>query len=121
MTGEITLRNIDTSSNMVIIIILLIINCNIIFHMTHAYTRITIIIIIFFKNSQFSDFESDSSEFNDVTLFNIELITLTWLILISVISDHKPCHLDMIFIRIIGIYMLIMKQPIHIMFVHNTN
>ena len=44
-----------------------------------------------------------------VTLFNVEFIILTGLILISVIPNHEPCHFNMIFIRIIRIYVLIMK------------
>ena len=91
------------------IIILLIIYSNIVFHVTHTHAWITVIIFIFVTNSQFSYLKSDSAEFDNVTLFNIEFITLTGLILISVIPNHEPCHFNMIFIRIIRIYVLIMK------------
>lgn len=77
----------------------------------------TIFFILYPKSS---DLKSNSTKFDDITLFNVKFVVLLRLVLIRVVSYNIPCHFNMIFIRIVRINMLIMEEPILFVFVNYT-
>lgn len=78
--------------------------------------------IIFVKNSQFSYFKADSSKLNDVAFFHIKLIIFYFVCNYGLrISHDEPAHLYMVFVGVLLIHWLIMKEPILSFFIYQAN
>ena len=100
------------------IFVFLIIYSYIIFNIAHFDG---LFIIILLEHLQLPDLEAYSPKFDDVTLLDVELVALAWLVLVGVVPHYEPGHLHVVLVRVVLINVLVVEEPVHIVLVHDAH